>query len=157
MLSPSMEVVDAFMAAATGDQTPGRITGGVLAWLETHPDIDQQHNILNQECTHTILMMAVMGSPDTTPVARREMTELLLEHGANVNAQNDIGLSALMLAALAGAEDIVRLLCSTGADVSLHAANGKTAVQAAQDAGHTEVARLMLTYLVAAHAPMDKN
>lgn len=64
--------------------------------------------------------------------------ELLLEHGANVNATSATGLSALMRHAHFGSADIVEVLLKHGADATLrqHKRRGRkalTALELAQD------------------------
>jgi hypothetical protein len=53
----------------------------------------------------------------------REYTELLLDAGADVNAQNDYGIAPLHLA---GYAEIVDLLVSRGADLNLRSKDGRT-------------------------------
>ncbi|CAN5680520.1 hypothetical protein BH24ACI5_BH24ACI5_00520 [soil metagenome] len=69
-----------------------------------------------------------------------ETVALLLEHGANVNARQQEGYTALMGAAGTGREDLVDLLLARGADPTLEDENGKTAVDVARDHGHEAVA-----------------
>jgi len=49
----------------------------------------------------------------------RGVVETLLAHGANLNVTAKFGLSALMLAVVAGHTEIARLLARAGADLSL--------------------------------------
>src|SRR5438270_837295 len=62
----------------------------------------------------------------------REVVEALIAHRANLNVTAKYGLSALMLAIVAGYTDIARLLADAGADLSLRGSGapgfaGKTA------------------------------
>ena len=59
-----------------------------------------------------------------------ELTKLLLQRGANVNARGTHGDSVLMIAVQSNAilkNEIVRLLLQSGADYKIHNGNGKTA------------------------------
>lgn len=61
---------------------------------------------------------------------------LLLDRGANINAQTGLGNTALYLAILGGHQDLSRLLLQRGADIQLKNMQGKSAVQLAQERGH---------------------
>src|SRR5215813_14509239 len=64
--------------------------------------------------------------PDA-PFGRRELERLLAEH-CDINAANHAGQTALMMAALFGRTETVKLLMTHGADPSLMDAAGNTAV-----------------------------
>jgi ankyrin repeat protein len=72
----------------------------------------------------------------------------VLDKGANVNAKDVEGSTALMVAANEGQVQIVRLLLKKGADVNATspyvAGGGWTAVKAAACAGNSEVVRLLI-------------
>ena len=61
---------------------------------------------------------------------------LLLDRGANINAQSSVGNTALHMAILAGHQDLARLLLLKGANISLQNKNGKSVVQLARERGH---------------------
>ena len=84
---------------------------------------------------------------------RHQVVELLLSHGANINARyidppgygsSDQGATALGFAAGAGHMPIVKLLLSKGADVSLKKTNGYTPLIDALNLGHQEVAKILI-------------
>ena len=73
------------------------------------------------------------------------MVELLVEHRANLDVTAKFGLSALMLAIVAGHAEIAELLVRAGADVSLRGSGapgfaGKTAGDLALARGMLELA-----------------
>ena len=59
---------------------------------------------------------------------RKEIVELLLSKGADVNAKDSKGETALMVAAFYGRKETVELLLSKGADVNAKDNEGKTAL-----------------------------
>lgn len=75
---------------------------------------------------------------------RREMAELLLKHGADVNAQEATKVTPLMLAAGSGYVILVRLLLEHGADPNLGNAEGLRPLHLVADKGYTAVAELLL-------------
>ena len=64
---------------------------------------------------------------------------VLLAAGADVNATDQGGTTALMAASALGHGDLVDLLLVAGADVNLKDAAGKSALARATLAGHSEI------------------
>jgi len=77
-------------------------------------------------------MAAVNSHPEAIPV--------LLSQGADVNAADQSGLTALHAAAAMGRTEAVRLLVESGADVAQLTASGLTALSIAEAGGHAEIA-----------------
>jgi uncharacterized protein len=67
----------------------------------------------------------------------------LLHFGADVDARDRYGQTALMLAAHAGHVAVVERLLAAGADMDVTAKYGLSALMLAVLAGHVEVARLL--------------
>jgi len=67
-----------------------------------------------------------------------------LDKGANINAKNPDGLTALMVAAFNGHLDVVKQLVEKGADLNERANSGWTALMCAAVEGRTDVARFLL-------------
>ena len=77
----------------------------------------------------------------------------LLYAGANVNAQLDEGITALIIASSKGHVDVVRLLLQqSGVEVNARAENGATALVVASLAGYDDVVRELLR-----HSEVDVN
>jgi ankyrin repeat protein len=72
-----------------------------------------------------------------------EKIQLLLDHGAGVNAIGPKGRTALHYAAAAGFLRVMTLLLDHGADFTLRDAAGQTALSLAQRAGKTAAANLL--------------
>jgi ankyrin repeat protein len=72
-----------------------------------------------------------------------EIVQLLLEKGADVNAKDDDGRTALMLAAEKGHTEIVQLLLERGANVNTKIDEKRILLWAAEN-GHTEIVQLLL-------------
>ena len=71
------------------------------------------------------------------------VVRLLLEHGADINVQNNGGRTPLHTASWNGALEVVRVLLEHGADVEVKSEYGWTALQEAADEGHDEVVELL--------------
>jgi ankyrin repeat protein len=69
-----------------------------------------------------------------------EAVAMLLDHGADVNARQQVGYTPLMGAASGGLDDIVNLLLQHGADPSVVSEDGKSAADVAREHGHTAIA-----------------
>jgi hypothetical protein len=69
--------------------------------------------------------------------------QLLLEHGADINTQDQDGWTPLYYALLYGALEVVRVLLEHGADVEVKYNDGETALQVAAERGHDEVVELL--------------
>ena len=68
--------------------------------------------------------------------------DVLLAHGANVNATNSDGWTALIKATAAGYPDVVKRLLAKGADVSVEDSLGRTATMYASRADRQEIAAM---------------
>ena len=68
---------------------------------------------------------------------------LLLERGANVEAANENGMTALTAAAFGGHAAVVRALLERGAKKDVADKNGLTAAMLAQQNGHAKVVAVL--------------
>ena len=85
-------------------------------------------------------------SPLLTTAAKngnKEIVELLIANGADVNEKNGSGETALMYAASAGHKEIVELLLSKNADINAKTELGATAMRLANGSNHKDVADLL--------------
>jgi ankyrin repeat protein len=71
------------------------------------------------------------------------LIDALLKHGADINAQNDRGVTALHLAAGAGNELLVALLLGQGANRDLATVSGYTPLRLAQTKGLKNIVALL--------------
>jgi ankyrin repeat protein len=67
----------------------------------------------------------------------------LIAKGADVNAHNSGGVTALMIAAANGRADMVELLVQAGANVQAQTERGETALSIARTRGDEKVIRLL--------------
>ena len=74
------------------------------------------------------------------------IAQLLLEKGADVEAERDNGTTALMCAAHGGHEAVVEQLLTHGADVAAAMDDGFTALMCAARGGHEAMAQLLLQH-----------
>jgi hypothetical protein len=70
--------------------------------------------------------------------------QALLAKGAEVNAKEEHGMTALMAASFKGHLDIVQALLAKGADVNAKASDGTTALDAAAQGGHADIRALLV-------------
>ncbi len=73
----------------------------------------------------------------------REICELLLDHGAEVNARQHGGWTPLFSAAARGDAELVQFFLDHGADHALTQAEGKTPCDVAAERGHSRVVHLL--------------
>jgi ankyrin repeat protein len=67
-----------------------------------------------------------------------ERVNLLLDRGANINAQSSDGNTALHMAILGGHQDLVHILLQKGANITLKNKKSKSVVQLARERGHLD-------------------
>lgn len=85
-----------------------------------------------------------------------QVTRMLLEAGANVNAADGDGFTALMGAVRYGLEEGVKILVDAGADVNARTNRGRTVLMEAAFNGWGETARFLIERGADVHA-RDKN
>ena len=95
---------------------------------------------------HAVARNEMKVQPLHAAVAARdiEIVRLLLDRGADSNARQQVGYTALMGAAGAGRDDMVSLLLAHGADPALRSDDGKSAADIAREHGHTALAERLL-------------
>jgi len=74
----------------------------------------------------------------------KEIAELLIAKGADVNAKTKYGTTPLHTASDSGYKEIAELLIAKGADVNAKDEGGGTPLYSAAQDGHTEVAELLI-------------
>jgi ankyrin repeat protein len=77
-------------------------------------------------------------------VKGHQVVQLLLARGAEVNAGDDYGLTALMRASRKGHREIVQALLAKGADVNAKDKEGRTALMWASRRGHREIQEMLI-------------
>ena len=90
-----------------------------------------------------------MGLWDAVLAGDEARAERMLTEGADVNATNNFGTTALMLAAMKGNTRLVKLLLEKGADVRATERDGNTALRGALEKGHEKIFRMLLERLAA--------
>ena len=73
------------------------------------------------------------------------IVELLLDHGADLNATNARGFPPLLCAAKVGSKEIADILLFHGADVEQTDRHGRTALMIAASEGHVGVMEMLLS------------
>ena len=83
----------------------------------------------------------------------KEIAELLISKGADVNAKDKDGRTSLHSAASSGNKEIAELLISKGADVNAQSNNGWTPLHSAASNGSKEIAELLIANDADVNAP----
>ena len=120
-------------------------TALVLACILAHASAIAGEPSINQE----LLWAAETGS--------LEQVKTLLSKGANINAKNEKGQTALMVAAWRKRLEIVRCLIDNGADVNATNQYGGTALMDAAMTGHLEVVKPLIDRGVDLHAKTQRG
>ena len=103
------------------------------------------------------------GVFDTTPLiyaawfGYKEVAELLVAKGADVNAKGRDYESPLHHAASSGHKEIAEVLIAKGADLNAKRSSGETPLHQAADAGHKEIAKLLIANGVDVNAKDHKG
>jgi ankyrin repeat protein len=106
----------------------------VLTLLDAGAAVDQvSQTPMRNQALHALLAL----SKDA------DITRLMIERGADVNAAQTAGYRPLHQAAVTGREDLVRLLLDAGADRTAPCDRGKTPAEYARERGHAAVAELL--------------
>ncbi len=118
-------------------------------------DLHEMSQYLNTSAETRLFLHGKNETGDTTLImaaAERshDMVSLLLQHGADANAINNHGRSALMAAALWGRVESVRVLLNANADKRLRDHEGRCAMDLAQPARKNEKERYSRSSLAAA-------
>jgi len=83
--------------------------------------------------------------------------EILVEKGVDVNAQDNDGDTALMIAVREGHTEVVKLLIEVGADVNAQDSDGDTALMTASRGGYLDVVQLLIDAGVDVNAKNDSG
>ena len=139
------------------------------AWLENHrewnlipetlpaPRYPPLHRAMRDDLHDIASWLITSRSQDPNELNGRDMllydasdrgnlkaVQLLIEHGADVNAQREYGLRPLQAASTERHLDILRLLLGNGANINAQACMGSTALNLVSTDGELEVVRVLL-------------
>ena len=112
-----------------------------LAIFFRHPDLARELIArgadVNARARNTQRVMPVHAAASVNDV---ETMRLLLDHGADVDARQQMGYTPLHAAATNGNQPLVELLLARGADPRATSDDGKTAAELAESRGHAQLA-----------------
>lgn len=117
--------------------------------LEAGADV----NALYKDGNNTILDAARLDPADENAP---DMVRLLIEHGVNIELQDDSDYTALHAAANKNAPEIIRLLVEHGADTEAQNDSGYTALSLAAFRGNMEAAEVLLVNGASLSTDSDK-
>ena len=80
---------------------------------------------------------------DSAKYGNANRVKSLIKQGANVNAKDENGWTALMWASMLGHFEIVKILVENGADINVRDKNGFTALTEATRGEYVEVAKYL--------------
>jgi hypothetical protein len=105
----------------------------LISSCATSPGIREERVVVNQK-----VFFNAVESGDYDEVKR------LVEAGADVNAKDNYGYTALMLATQQGHTEVIKLLIEAGADVGARDNQGRTACNMAFSYGNREIVQLLI-------------
>jgi ankyrin repeat protein len=111
-----------------------------LNWLRLH-DPDRPWEEPNLEKSADNILMPLYYA---AMLGLSTITRLLLDAGADVNAQGELFSNALQVALWGGHEQVVKMLLNKGADVNAQGGHFGNALQAASEGGHEQVVKTLL-------------
>ena len=114
----------------------GAVMVGNIDWVIKHLEAGADVNAKNERDGRTLLHYAARNGD-------KEIAEILIAEGADVNAKNDNGQTSLHFAAIGGYMEIAKLLINNGADVNAKDRYGKTPLDWATKNKHPEIADLL--------------
>lgn len=95
----------------------------------------------------SLVLLAYAGNGqdliDAAYEGNTETVKILLANGADVNAKDDEGRTALMTVAGEGHTGVAKTLLDHGADINTKDKDGKTALFLAEKSGHSQVVRIL--------------
>jgi len=105
----------------------------------------QQLSRISVVITAMLLSMSIDAGPihDAAKQGNVEEIKVLLDNGADVNAEAITGSTPLHLAAEEGHESVVQVLLENGADLNIQDNDGDTPAALARKNGHREVLQVM--------------
>lgn len=96
---------------------------------------------VRDDAERTLIMRACYIDDDTK---REGMVKVLLEHGCDLNSQDELGRTAMTYAALFGRCDVTMLLVAAGADPLIEDVDGNSPLYHCSSVGNANVARLLI-------------
>ncbi|MEW6493027.1 MAG: ankyrin repeat domain-containing protein, partial [Cyanobacteriota bacterium] len=134
--SPEISVIQQSAIASTNPIT--QQVSSTTKNSDTPNKIAQNFNAtVKQNETHNQILLEAIENQDL------EGVKAALANGADANADNPAGITALMFAAMNGNLDIFNALLEAGADVNLDSGEGETALMYAAVGGHLEIAQIL--------------
>ena len=115
-----------------------------LCWAAGNGDVQQGQWFISMGANVNHFDEGVTALMGAAYRGHKEVVEILLNKGSNVNLKNEAGTTALMYAAMDGHSDIVRLLLGKNARVNDRDKFGQTALMQAAISGDIETIKVLV-------------
>jgi len=121
-----------------------RNTAAFNNWLQFDGDLNLPHGPSSEDVSHSETIPALYY---TTRAGILQLSQLLLDNGADVNAHGGRDGNPLQIASYEGYEHLVKLFLERGADANLYHEEGSyegSSLQLASSRGHRSIVALLL-------------
>ena len=116
----------------------------LIQLAETEEDYEQLENLLNNSDKTVNTYLVNEALIIVSNLGNIKSVKFLMENGADVNTQNEKGITALMLASRFGHIETVKFLIEKGANVNIRDTHDKSAFLYARDNNNKDIQMLLL-------------
>jgi ankyrin repeat protein len=146
-----LEIVQALLANGADVNLRGTRGDTPLYWAALVGSVESSQALLEAGADANIQeleegLTPLMASLIHQPIGPPELITLLLDHGTNLDTQNNVGNTALHFAAFNGDGAVVEILLSNGASIDLQNNGGMTPLHRAAVGNRIEAVKVLIEY-----------